>query len=107
MLKEKRKCVNKVKQNIELLSLDWDSDYFGVKSAKVNLYKEISKQDQKKIIKNSTKFEFITISNLNNNNINNAWIGEDTDAFLTDMNVQLSKKVKKKTRIFKQNYYNK
>ncbi|NPV45212.1 MAG: GNAT family N-acetyltransferase [Firmicutes bacterium] len=80
-------------KTFELLPLDWDTDYFGVKSAKVVLKKKISKVEQDRILNYCHKFHFITISNLDNNNENNVWIGKRTKAFLTDLNIQFIKHI--------------
>ena len=78
-------------KKIELLPLKWDTDYFGIKSARVNILDNIDVEEQKEILNFSKKFQFVTISNENNLNKNNYWIGTKTNAFLADINIQLFK----------------
>lgn len=71
-----------------------DTEYFGVLSAKVVLKKTCSSgQRQNELLKFLQAFEFVTIINKTNNESNNHWLGEITNAFLTDINVQLAKNV--------------
>ena len=71
-----------------------DTEYFGIASAKVVLKKACpSSQRQNELLNFLQGFEFVTIINKTNDPSNNRWLGETTSAFLTDMNMQLSKKV--------------
>lgn len=81
--------------NFDCFPLEWDTDYFGVKSARVVLNGEISKDDQHSIMEYARNFEFITISNAGNVKENNYWIGRHSEAFLTDMNIQFIKEITK------------
>jgi ribosomal protein S18 acetylase RimI-like enzyme len=83
------------KKSFEAFVLDWDTNYFNVKSAKVILKDNLSKNDKKEILEYCNNFEFITISNLNNNSENNIWIAQKTKSFLADMNVQFIKNIDK------------
>lgn len=76
----------------EIKDLAWDTNYFGMKSGKVNLYQEINKKDLKAIKKEIKKYKFTTISNFNNNNINNILLGK-LNGFIADVNVQFTKQV--------------
>lgn len=78
-------------KNYECKPLQWDTDFFGVNSARVNLSGVIDEPGQEEIIEFCKNYDFVTISNLNNINDNNLWIGNRTNAFLTDMNIQLFK----------------
>jgi ribosomal protein S18 acetylase RimI-like enzyme len=70
-----------------------DSEYFGIRSAKVILKKAcILEKRQNNLLSFLNNFEFSSITNKSNNPINNRWLGENTTAFLTDMNIQLVKK---------------
>lgn len=75
----------------ELQSLEWDTNYFGVSSARVNLSGIVDENDQKEIIAFCKGYDFVTILNPNNIKENNHWIGNKTNAFLADMNIQFSK----------------
>lgn len=71
-----------------------DTEYFGIASAKVFLKKACSlAQEQTHLLEFMQDFEFVSITNKSNDPINNRWLGEKTTAFLTDMNIQLRKKV--------------
>lgn len=71
-----------------------DSDYFGVSSAKVVLKKACaSGKRQFDLLAFLHDFEFSSINNRYNDPFNNRWLCEKTTAFLTDINIQLVKKV--------------
>lgn len=89
----------------EIFPLNWDTDYFGIKSAKVILKDIVSEAEQCEIINRCNEFDFVTITNLNNHNKNNIWIGEKTDAFLTDLNIQFIKHVNNGLNSFDQYTY--
>ena len=78
-------------KNFELWPLKWDTDYFGVSSAKVSLSGVIDEQGQDEVIEFCKGFEFVTITNIDNIKENNYWIGNRTNAFLADMNIQFLK----------------
>lgn len=80
--------------NYECTPQQWDTDYFGVNSARVNLSGIVDALEQDKIIEFCGRYEFTTISNLNNTKENNHWIGKRTNAFLTDINIQFRKELK-------------
>ena len=80
----------------EAYPLDWDTEYFGVKSAKVILKGNVSETEQNEILNFCSKYEFVSIFNLDNNSYNNFWIGKKTKAFLTDINIQFVKQINKK-----------
>ena len=70
-----------------------DTQYFGIASAKVILYKSCEDaQHQQEILNFLQGFAFTTIINKANDPRNNFWLGRKTNAFLTDMNIQLIKK---------------
>jgi len=70
-----------------LKNLEWDTQYFGVASARLELESEISRTDVDEITGLARQYEFITIRNRGNNSHNNILIGTHTNAFLTDCNV--------------------
>jgi len=78
-------------KNYECKHLQWDTDYFGVTSARVNLNGFVNDKGQEEIIEFSKDYDFVTISNLNNIKENNHWIGNRTNAFLADINIQFLK----------------
>ncbi|MED3648409.1 GNAT family N-acetyltransferase [Halalkalibacterium halodurans] len=80
-------------QNFRCFPLNWDTEYFGIASAKVLLLGAVSEIEQNTIIEFCREYKFITISNLSNSYENNFWIGNKTSAFQTDLNIQFSKQV--------------
>ncbi len=80
-----------ISENYECTPLSWDTEYFGVKSARVVLKGNISKECQDLIIEYCKQFEFVTLSNMRNNKDNNYWIGIENNSFLVDINVQFKK----------------
>jgi len=68
-------------KNFECIPLQWDTDYFGVSSARVTLNGVVDKQGQDKIIEFCKDYDFVTIANIDNIKENNYWIGNRTNAF--------------------------
>ncbi len=83
-----KKIINK---NFECRPLQWDTDYFGISAARVNLSGIINEKEQEEIIEFCKGYDFVTISNLDNIKENNYWIGNRTKAFLADINIQFLK----------------
>lgn len=82
--------------NNDLLSyqtslLEWDTKYFEVKSGRVNINSDLSENQKKEINDFCSAFEFCTIVNKNNNNKINHWLGTESKAFLSDINIQFEK----------------
>lgn len=78
----------------DFMALPWDTDYFGVKSAKVIINKDIETLEIfTKISRLTEEYDFITIQNINNENNNNYWIGTRLNAQLVDINLQYKKKL--------------
>lgn len=92
--KENGQGIDGNSESFECFSLDWDTEYFGVESARVNLTGNITEENQKKILEYCASFKFITILNIGNIKENNEWLGKNTKAFLTDMNIQFLKNIK-------------
>jgi ribosomal protein S18 acetylase RimI-like enzyme len=92
-------------KNYECKYLQWDTQYFGVRSARVNLYKVVDKQEQEEIIRFCKDYDFVTISNMGNKAENNYWIGNNTNAFLADINVQFIKILKDKPEYLDDHIY--
>ncbi len=96
--KKKNMQINN-KYNIE--ELKWDTEFFGVKSARVILNNSIDKKELNEILKKieSDNYEFITINNVKNNDNNNYILKNVSNMFLADVNVQFEKRVEKKNEI--------
>lgn len=80
-------------RNYDLKSLQWDTDYFGVSSARVVLSGIIDDIGKEEILGYCRNYDFVTISNLNNIKENNYWLGCETNAFLVDINIQYQKEL--------------
>jgi len=78
-------------KNYEYKPLQWDTDYFGVSSARVNFMGIVDEKGQEEIIEFCKGYDFVTIYNLDNIKENNHWIGNRTNAFLVDINIQFLK----------------
>lgn len=85
-------------KNYECKALQWDTEYFGVSSARIELKGIIDKKSEKVIIKFCRDYDFITLSNHDNEKRNNLWIGNKTSAFLADTNIQFLKKIVEKPK---------
>lgn len=85
-------------QNIyEYRELEWDTAYFGVKSARVTLKDKISRNEWIKIRNLTINNDFVIIDNINNNPVNNFFISNLTGVFLTDINFQFIKSIDQDT----------
>lgn len=80
-------------KSFEAFELSWDTEYFGIPSARVILKGEIDEREWEKLSQFLISFDFVTISNIKNNSNNNKFLGIKTSSFLTDMNVQFKKQV--------------
>lgn len=78
-------------KSYECKHLQWDTDYFGVRSARANLRGIVDERGQDEILDFCKAYDFVTISNVDNIKENNYWIGTRTKAFLADMNIQFLK----------------
>ncbi|MHC8514311.1 GNAT family N-acetyltransferase [Sporosarcina sp. ITBMC105] len=98
-------------ENFDFKSLVWDTNYFGIESAKLSLNGIINDSSKIKLNELMKEFNFITIANFNNLNENNIWLGTLKDVFIADINIQFDKKINQKpievhpnTEIY--NFYN-
>lgn len=84
-------------KNIEdvttLNELKWDTDFFGVASAKSTLYKPLTLNEWLELKTRFKDYQFISIMNMNSEPINAQFIGKGTSAFLADINIQFEKKL--------------
>jgi ribosomal protein S18 acetylase RimI-like enzyme len=92
-------------KNYELIPLEWDTAYFGLSSAKVNLRGVVEMRGQEEIIEFCKNYDFVTIANNDNLKENNYWIGNMTNSFLTDVNIQLIKFLVDKPKNVLENTY--
>ena len=94
-----------IDSNFECIPLKWDTDYFGIQSARVNLTDIVDEVEQNQIFEFMKGFEFVTILNMNNASENNYWVGNRTNAFLADMNIQFVKVLENKPSFQDENTY--
>ena len=80
-------------KNYHFHPLPWDTEYFGINSARVNLSGIVDENGQAEILDFCKDYEFVTLSNHDNINENNHWIGKRTTAYLVDMNIQFLKRI--------------
>ncbi|KIY20676.1 GNAT family N-acetyltransferase [Mesobacillus subterraneus] len=73
--------------------LKWDTDFFGVASAKSTLHKPLTLNEWLELKTRFKDYQFISIMNMNSEPINAQLIGKDTSAFLADINIQFEKKL--------------
>jgi ribosomal protein S18 acetylase RimI-like enzyme len=88
-----RSALKSINEPFELVELDWDTEYFGVRSAKVILNDAVSENEREIIKRFMRGFDFITITNTGNHAENNFWIATETSAFQADVNIQFVKQL--------------
>lgn len=85
--------MKKTEETVTLEHLNWDTDYFGVVCAKAILHKPLTLNEWKDLNIQFKKFHFISIVNKNSESANAQLIGNNTSAFLADVNIQFAKKI--------------
>jgi dTDP-4-amino-4,6-dideoxy-D-galactose acyltransferase len=80
-------------ETLTFYDLKWDTEFFGVKSAKAILYKPLKLNQWEELKARFNDYQFISIQNQNSEPINTQMIGKDTSAFLADINIQFVKKI--------------
>lgn len=86
-MKEKDKAVT-------FYDLKWDTEFFGATSAKAILQKPLSCNEWNELKTRFKEFQFVSIENQYSEPVNAQMIGKDTSAFLADVNIQFSKRIK-------------
>lgn len=79
----------------EIKYLEWDTEYFGILSGRLNLYGQLSESELEKLKLQLKKYEFLTVYNYNNNDYNNFILRSIDNIFLSDVNVHLEKTIDK------------
>lgn len=74
--------------------LQWDREYFGVSSCRVDLNREINQKDFMTMMQEVKDYHFVSLNNHRNQAYNNYLIGNNTNAFLVDTNIQFIKRIK-------------
>ncbi|KGK91417.1 hypothetical protein DP73_03930 [Desulfosporosinus sp. HMP52] len=80
-------------ESFEAYESPWDTDYFGVYSAKVILKAGMADDESAELIDFLSIFDFVTIINFDNNKLNNYWLGKNIGIYLADINVQFTKNI--------------
>lgn len=78
-------------KTVSFYELQWDTDFFGVSSAKAILHVPLSSNEWDKLQIKFNNYEFISITNQNSDPVNAQLIGRNTSAFLVDVNIQFVK----------------
>lgn len=82
-----------VENAVEFYYLKWDTEFFGVTSAKAILNEPITLLEWEELRKKFNDYQFISIVNNNSEPTNAQIIGKNTSAFIADVNIQFMKKV--------------
>ncbi|EKN62764.1 GNAT family N-acetyltransferase [Schinkia azotoformans] len=85
--------MNNLEKAVTFNELKWDTDYFGVASAKAILHRPLSLNEWDELKTRFKDYQFISIVNQNSEPFNAQLIGKDTSAFLADVNIQFEKRV--------------
>lgn len=83
----------KLENAVTFNELKWDTDFFGVTSAKVILHRPLTLYEWDELKSRFKGYQFISIMNKNSESINAQLLGKDTSAFLADVNIQFKKKL--------------
>lgn len=81
------------KSRVTLRELQWDTDFFGVTCARAILQEPVSMSEWTDLNKQIIKYQFVSIKNYNSDPWNSQLIGQDTTAFLADVNIQFEKNI--------------
>lgn len=81
------------KNNIEVISLDWDTNFFGFACAKIILHDSIDREVMLEALDQVIEYDMVVFSNMNSNIENAILISECTQAYLIDVNIQFEKEI--------------
>lgn len=79
---------------VSFFELEWDTEFFGINSAKAVLHMPLSLNEWDKLQNRFKEYQFISIVNENSDPSNAQLIGKETQAFLADINIQFAKELK-------------
>lgn len=83
----------KSKEKYTYMPLEWDTNHFGVDCSKLVLHKGIADNKLMGLIDQNKNVQFMTIVNEESNPMNSRVLGEYTNAFLADINIQFQKSI--------------
>lgn len=73
--------------------MQWDTDFFGLSCAKAVLARPLKREDWNELKSRLEKFQLVYLENQNSLPVNARLIGQETSAYLVDINVQFSKQL--------------
>ncbi|MEH7125734.1 GNAT family N-acetyltransferase [Bacillus sp. JJ1773] len=85
--------MNHMENIVTFNELNWDTDFFGVSSAKAILHRALTLNEWNELLARFNNYQFISIMNKNSDPVNAKWIGKYTAAFLADINMQFVKQL--------------
>lgn len=85
--------VKNVENVATLNELKWDTEFFGVTSARVDLKHSLTLNEWDELKHKFKDYQFVSIVNHNSEPINAQLIGKDTKAFVADVNIQFVKRI--------------
>jgi len=84
-------AVDNFDEQVSFYELEWDTQYFGITCAKAVLHKPLSNEVWSELLSRVMLYDFVSVENRDSNPHNALLIGENTNAFLADVNIQLEK----------------
>lgn len=84
---------NNIESPVTFYELKWDTEFFGVSSAKLILHKSLDLEEWVELHKKCSSYQFVSIENRNSDPINSYFICKYTKAILVDVNIQFEKKI--------------
>jgi dTDP-4-amino-4,6-dideoxy-D-galactose acyltransferase len=85
--------VNNLENAVTFNELKWDTEYFGITSAKAILHRPLTLNEWDDLKTRFKDYQFVSIINQNSEPVNAQFIGKETSAFLADVNIQFEKRV--------------
>jgi dTDP-4-amino-4,6-dideoxy-D-galactose acyltransferase len=85
--------VNNLENIVTFNTLKWDTEYFGITSAKAIMHRPLTLNEWNDLKARFKDYQFISIINQNSEPVNAQLIGKETSAFLADVNIQFEKRV--------------
>ncbi|OAS21873.1 GCN5 family acetyltransferase [Paenibacillus oryzisoli] len=82
-----------VERAVTFNDLKWDTDFFGVTSAKAILHKPLTIDEWDVLNGKFNDYQFVSIENRNSEPVNAQLIGKYTSAYLVDVNIQFAKRL--------------
>jgi ribosomal protein S18 acetylase RimI-like enzyme len=84
---------------VTFIDLQWDTEFFGITCAKAILHKPLTETEWDNLRHRCCEYQFVTIENCNSEPTNARLIGNNTIAYLADINIQFEKKLNEQNDI--------